>query len=123
MPSTSVFSGQKFRRDHEPTILRHNRTRLFWLCLGLFWMLLISQVVWGRHGLLQWWRAEQAVAERANEIQLAQARVERMKVRNDAVQTDSEIQEEIARELHGYTRPGAIVFEFDDAKEWSIQSR
>ncbi len=122
MPIPAPFPGQRFKRGHEPVLIQ-SRSRLFWLCLGLFWLLLVSQMIWGHHGLLAWRSAERAVAERSAAIRAATARLEQLRKRNEAMQNSPEAQEEVARELYGYTTPGAIVFEFDDAKEWSIEVR
>ena len=113
MEKKIVRDGYRYRRSDSPPIFR-SRTVLFGLALGLFWVLLIAQLVGGRQGLLRLARVDSKIEQRSEALRSAGVRVGALEEKIEAVRDDPIAQEEVARTEFGKATPGAIVFRFED---------
>ena len=107
------YQGQRYWRNTD-RLLFNSRARLMWGGLVLFWGLLAFQLVGGRHGLISLFTLDQAIETRGEEIRAARVEKLGLSERVEALREDPETQEQAAKVLHGYTPPGAIIFEFED---------
>ncbi len=113
MPRPVIVDGQRYSRPETPPVFR-SRRRLAVLGLMLVWGYLAVQLVGGRNGLLRLMHLDEQVEQRSEQVHLAQARVERLDDWIEQVRNDALAQEQVAREKHQFTTPGAIVFRFED---------
>ncbi|MAE72014.1 MAG: hypothetical protein CME06_16295 [Gemmatimonadetes bacterium] len=116
MDKRIVRDGQRFQRPDSRPIFR-SRKKVLTIALGLFWVLLIAQLVGGRQGLLRLARVNNKIEHRIAALSSKEVRVEAMEEKIEALRNDPIAQEEVARTELGQATPGAIVFRFEDGEE------